>query len=377
MSLYHRAETAVKPGLREPPGGLRFSFAGVSVKMPPRRTAMDKDRFLKIGVGVIVIFILGVFLKMAKPVLVPFCMALFLSFALTPVLDFLVRRKIPKAAAVAALLLLTIIALSLMGTLFYSSGKSFASELPTYNEMMKTFVASVESNIHSPRLKAEILGWVNNINAEKVGGLIISALGPFVSFISQLLLVFVFMIFILAGRGRMESKIAKAFSPGQASVVARAMEKIDRQVQRYLAVKTLTCFITGAVTTIILAAFGLPFAVVFGVLAFFLNYIPTLGSIIATVFPVLLATFFFGSAGSAIGILVLLMALNLLIGNVVEPRLMGKGLGLSPLLVFFSLFFGAWLWQIPGMILAVPVLAVLKIIFSNVPSLRSLEAIMD
>ena len=337
---------------------------------------MDKDKFLKVGVGVIVIFILGVFLKMAKPVLVPFCMALFLSFALTPVLDFLVRHKIPKSAAVVAILLLTIIALSLMGTLFYSSGKSFASDLPSYNEMMKSFVSSVDANIQSPRLKAEILGWVNNLSAEKVGGIILSALGPFVSFVSELLLVFVFMIFILAGRGRMEKKIAKAFSPGQASAVARAMEKIDRQVQRYLAVKTLSCFVTGAMTTVILAAFGLPFAVVFGVLAFFLNYIPTLGSIIATVFPVLLATFFFGTVSSAIGILVLMMALNLLIGNVVEPRLMGKGLGLSPLLVFFSLFFGAWLWQIPGMILAVPVLAVLKIIFSNVPSLRALEAIM-
>ena len=338
---------------------------------------MDKDSFLKVGVGIIVIFILGVFLKMAKPVLVPFCMALFLSFALTPVLDFLVRHKIPKSAAVVALLLLTIIALFFMGTLFYSSGKSFASELPSYNEMMKSFAASVEANIHSPRLKAEILGWVNNINAEKVGGLILSALGPFVSFVSQMLLVFVFMIFILAGRGRMEKKIAKAFSPGQASAVAREMVKIDRQIQRYLAVKTLTCSVTGAMTAVILAAFGLPFAVVFGVLAFFLNYIPTLGSIIASVLPVLLATFFFGSVGSAIAILALLVALNFLIGNVIEPRLMGKGLGLSPLLVFFSLFFGAWLWQIPGMILAVPVLAVLKIIFSNIPSLRGCEAIMD
>ena len=243
---------------------------------------MDKDKFLKVGVGVIVIFILGVFLKMAKPVLVPFCMALFLSFALTPVLDFLVRHKIPKSAAVVAILLLTIIALSLMGTLFYSSGKSFASDLPSYNEMMKSFVSSVDANIQSPRLKAEILGWVNNLSAEKVGGIILSALGPFVSFVSELLLVFVFMIFILAGRGRMEKKIAKAFSPGQASAVARTMEKIDRQVQKYLAVKTLSCFITGATTTVILAAFGLPFAVVFGVLAFFLNYIPTLGSIIAS-----------------------------------------------------------------------------------------------
>jgi AI-2 transport protein TqsA len=338
---------------------------------------MEKDRFLKAGVAIIVVFLLGVFLKLAKPVLIPFCLALFLSFAVTPALDFLVRRKVPKSVATGAILFLTFIVLYLMGALFYSSGKQFASELPSYNEMMKSFLEGVDRTIQNPRLKAEILSWINGLNAEKIGGIILSALGPFISFMSELLLVLVFMIFILSGRGRMEKKIALAFSPDQASTVSRAVRKIDHQVQKYLAVKTLVCIITGVLTTVILALFGLPFAVVFGVLAFFLNYIPTLGSIIATALPVLLATFFFGNLGPAVGILVLLMAINLILGNVVEPRLMGKGLGLSPLLVFFSLFFGAWLWGIPGMILAVPILAILKIIFSNVPSLRILEAMMD
>jgi predicted PurR-regulated permease PerM len=338
---------------------------------------MDKDRFLKAGVAVIVVFLVGVFLKLAKPVLVPFCLALFLSFAVTPVLDFLVCKKVPKSAALVSILLLTIIVLFLMGVLFYSSGKTFASELPSYNEMMKSFLDSVDQNFQNPRLKAEVMGWINSLNAEKVGGFILSALGPFVSFMSQLLLVFIFMIFILAGRGRMEKKITQAFSSEEATTVTLAVSKIDRQVQKYVAVKTLVCLITGVLTAVVLALFRLPFAVAFGVLAFFLNYIPTLGSIIATGLPVLLAAFFFGTLGPAAGILVLLMAINLVLGNFVEPRLMGRGLGLSPLLVFFSLFFGAWLWGIPGMILAVPILAVLKIIFANVPSLRILEAIMS
>jgi len=337
---------------------------------------VDKDKFLKIGVAVIVVFLLGVFLKLARPVLVPFCLALFLSLALMPALDFLVRRKVPKSAAMAAILLLTFIVLYLMGALFYASGKQFASELPSYNEMLKSFLDGVSRTVQSPRLKAEALSWINSLNAGKVGGFILSALGPFLSFISDLLLVFVFMIFILGGRGRMEKKVAQAFSADQASTVAQAVRKIDRQVQKYLAVKTLMCIITGALTAAVLALFHLPFAIVFGVLAFLLNYVPTLGSIIATVLPVLLATFFFGNIGPAVGILVLLMAVNIVLGNVVEPRLQGKGLGLSPLLVFFSLFFGSWLWGIPGMILAVPILAVLKIIFSNVPSLKILAAMM-
>jgi AI-2 transport protein TqsA len=338
---------------------------------------VDNNRFLKIGVSVIVVFLAGVFLKLAKPVLVPFCLALFLSFALTPVLDFLVRKKVPKSVALIGLLVLTVVFLFLIGVLFYSSGKTLASELPSYNEMMRSFLESVDQNLTNPRLKAEVMGWINGLNAEKVGGLILSALGPFVSFVSELLLVFLFMIFILAGRGRMERKIAQAFSEDQAKAVTHAVRRIDKQVQRYFAVHSLVCLITGALTTVVLAAFGLPFAVVFGVVTFLLNYIPTLGSIIATAMPVLLAAFYFGTIGPAIGILALLMTMNIILGNAVEPRLMGKGLGLSPLLVLFSLFFGSWLWGIPGMILAVPILAVLKIIFDNVPALKALGAVMD
>ncbi|MEN6310878.1 MAG: AI-2E family transporter [Acidobacteriota bacterium] len=338
---------------------------------------MRDDKFLRFGAAVVVVFLLGVFLKLAKPVLIPFCLALFLSLALTPVLDALVRRKVPKSVALVVILCLTFILLYLMGVLFYSSGKQFAAELPSYNEMMKSFLDGLDQTIQNPRLKAEALGWINSLNAEKVGGLILSALGPFLSFMSQLLLVFVFMIFILAGRGRMETKIARAFPLDQAAAVTQAMRRIDRQVQKYLAVKTLMCVATGLLTAVILALFRVPFAVVFGVLAFLLNYIPTLGSIIATALPVLLAAFYFGSLGQALAILVLLMVLNLSLGNVVEPRLMGKGLGLSPLLVFFSLFFGSWLWGIPGMILSVPILAILKIIFGNIPSLKILETMMD
>jgi len=338
---------------------------------------VDDNRSLKFGVAAIVVFLAGVFCKLAKPVLVPFCLALFLSFTLTPVLDFLVRKKVPKPVALVGLLLLTVVVLLLIGVLFYSSGKSLASELPSYNEMIRSFLEGVDRNLTNPKLKAEVVGWINGLNAEKVGGLIMSALGPFVSFVSDLLLVFLFMIFILAGRGRMEKKIAQAFSEDQAKTVIHAVRRIDKQVQRYFAVHSLVCLVTGALTSLILALFGVPFAIVFGVLAFLLNFIPTLGSVIATGLPVLLSVFYFSTLGPAIGILVLLMTVNFILGNAVEPRFLGKGLGLSPLLVLFSLFFGNWMWGIPGMILAVPILAVLKIVLDNIPSLRFLAAMMD
>lgn len=339
---------------------------------------MDKNRFVKFGVGIVVLFLIGVFLKLAKPVLIPFCMALLFAFAVAPALDFLVRRKVPKSVALVVILLLTFAVLYLIGTVFYASGKSFAAELPSYNEMVKSFLERIDHVVPDPRLKVGLTDWINGLNVGRLGTFLVSALGPFFSFMSQLLLVFVFMIFILAGRGRMAKKFGEAFPPDHASTLSRAAVRINSEIQKYLAVKTLTNLLIGVLVTAVLAVFGVRFAVVFGVLAFLFNYVPTLGAVVSVALPVLLAVFLEGSFSLKVGlVLAVLAAVHVALHRFLERRLMGKELDLSPLLVLFSLFFWAWLWGIPGMILAVPILAVMKIVFANVPSFHFLETMMD
>ncbi|TFG52352.1 MAG: AI-2E family transporter, partial [Candidatus Aminicenantes bacterium] len=339
---------------------------------------VDKNRFVKFGVGIVVLFLLGVFLKLAKPVLIPFCLALLFAFAVAPALDFLVRRKVPKSIALVVILLLTFAVLYLIGTVFYASGKSFADELPSYNEMAKSLLERIDHIVPDPRLKVGLTDWVNGLNVARMGTLFISALGPFFSFMSQLLIIFVFMIFILSGRGRMTKKFAEAFPPDQASALGKAAFRINCEIQKYLGVKTLTNLLIGVLVTAVLAVFGVRFAIVFGVLAFFFNYVPALGAIVSVVLPVLLTTFLEGSFSLKVGlVLALLATVHVALRRFLERRLMGKELELSPLLVLFSLFFWAWLWGIPGMVLAVPILAVIKIVFANVPALRFLETMMD
>lgn len=339
---------------------------------------MDKNRFVKFGVGIVVLFLIGVFLKLAKPVLIPFCLALLFAFAVAPALDFLVRRKVPKSVALVIILLLTFAVLYLIGTVFYASGKSFAAELPSYNEMVKSFLERIDHVIPDPRLKVGLTDWINGLNVGRLGTFLVSALGPFFSFMSQLLLVFVFMIFILAGRGRMTKKFAEAFPPAEASTLSRAAVRINCEIQKYLAVKTLVNLLIGILVATVLAVFGVRFAIVFGVLAFLFNYIPTLGAVVSVALPVVPAFFLEGSFSLRVGlVLVLLAAVHAALHNFLERRLMGKELALPPLLVLFSLFFGAWLWGIPGMILAVPILAVLKIVCANVPALRFLGTMME
>ena len=339
---------------------------------------MDKNRWLRIAVGIVVLFVLGVFLRLARPILVPFAMALLFAFAVSPALDFLVRRKVPKSLALTAVLLVAFAFLYLIGTVFYAGGKTLASELPSYTEMVRSFLERIDRVVPDPRLKLGLTEWIQGFNISQAGSVLLSALGPFFGFMSDLLLVFISMIFILAGRGRLVRKIAVAFPPVQAETMSRTAARIDREVQKYLAAKSLTNLLIGLLVTAILAVFGIRFAVVFGVLAFMLNYVPTLGAIISVVLPVLLATFLEGGFDlKVVAVLLLLAAVHILLQRYLERPLMGKTIVLSPLLVLFSLFFGAWLWGLPGMILAVPMLTAGRIVFENVAGLKPVGKMMD
>lgn len=339
---------------------------------------MDKNRWLKVGVGIIVLFLLGVFLRLARPILIPLALAFLFAFAVSPVLDVLVRRKVPKPLALFLVLVLSFLVLYLIGTVFYSGGKSLASELPSYTEMVRSLLGRIDALIPDPRLKIGLAEWIQSLNIGRLGTFLVSALGPFLSFMSDLLLVYIFMIFILAGRGRMIHKFDEAFPPGEASALTKTARGIDREIQKYLAIKTLTNVVIGLLTASTLAVFGVRFAAVFGVLAFLFNYVPTLGAIVSVALPALLTLFMEGGFTWKFWVvLVLLAAIHVVLDRFFEGRLMAKEISLSPLLVLFSLFFGAWLWGIPGLVLAMPILTALRIVFENVASLRFLAAMMD
>jgi AI-2 transport protein TqsA len=337
---------------------------------------MNDTGFLKVASGFIALVVAGVVLKLAKPVLFPFFLAIFISYIINPVLEFLTRRKVPKTLAVLVLIVGTFSLMYGLGAIFYSSGKAFASEFPKYGEQIQALLAKLEASrfLGAHWNLSSLLG---AINAEKIASIALSALGPFFSFLSTLFLVLVFLVFILAGRGRLAAKVERSFSPGQAKTIAAMLEKIDGQIEKYLAIKTVFCVLNGIVVGVVLALFGVEFAVVFGFLAFILNYIPNIGSTVATAVPIVIAFLQYGSVWRCLAILVIVVLLDNVMGNFLEPRFMGRGLGLSPLVVIFSLIFWGWLWGIPGMVLSVPITAVIKIVCGNIPSLRPVAELMS
>lgn len=346
---------------------------------------MKAERAPELGIGnvpniaglTLIVFLAGVALRQARSVLFPFMLAVMLSFILSPVLDFLTRIKVPRSVSIVLILILTFVILYFLGALILESGKSFASELPKYGEKLRNGVEFFGKKFHLSGLQRKPLSIIQDIDANKVAAFLISSLGPFFSFMSNVFLILIFLVFMLAGKGRTEVKIVKAFSPDQAARIRRIMVKINSEVQRYLAIKTISNLGSGIATGIILTAFGVRFALLFAFLTFVLNYIPTIGSIIAAGLPMLIAAFQFPDLWPALWIGVLMTVAQNIMGNFVEPKLYGRGLGLSPLVVLFALFFWGWLWGIPGMVLAVPIVAVVRIVCDNIPGLKFIAVLMS
>jgi AI-2 transport protein TqsA len=176
-------------------------------------------------------------------------------------------------------------------------------------------------------------------------------------------LVMLFVIFLLLGRTRELIKHP-------------IFKQIDRDIRRYLVVKFLISAVTGTLVGLILFAFGLDLALVFGVLAFVLNFIPSVGSIIATFLPLPLALVQFETLGPVIAMLALTMAVQMVIGNGIDPKLMGKHLDLSPVTIVMALVFWGLLWGGVGMLLAAPLTAILRIVLLQFETTRPVTDLM-
>jgi AI-2 transport protein TqsA len=330
---------------------------------------MENNKLVLVSSGVVLVFLIGLVLRLAKPVIFPVFLAIFFYFILSPVLELLLRFRIPRLLAVFLIVVTFFFILYLLVVLFYNSGKAFAASVPDYAQRISEVLNRLAEKLQASRLNWDPWLWSKTLESGRVTAFVLRSLNQIFSLFSAFILVFVFLIFMLAGRGRLKIKVERSLSPRRAQTINQIIERIDHDVQKYLGIKTGISLLSGLITMIVLFIFGVEFAVLFGILTAILNFIPSLGSIVSMALISLIAAFQFGSIFPALWILLILGGLDVVIPNLLEPKLLGQGLGLSPLVVLFALIFWGWLWGIPGMILAVPLMAVIKIICSHIPSL--------
>jgi predicted PurR-regulated permease PerM len=179
-------------------------------------------------------------------------------------------------------------------------------------------------------------------------------------------------------QGNFDQKITALFSrSGQEDDARKIIERVRNDIQKYISIKMFTSSLTGLLSYGFLLAVGVDFAGVWGLLIFLLNFIPTVGSIIATIFPAMIALA--QSDGYSLFLLVLIGigVLQIAIGNILEPRLMGSSFNLSPIVILLNLGLWGYIWGIPGMFLCVPFLIILTIILSHFPQTRSIAIILS
>ncbi|MGW8257187.1 MAG: AI-2E family transporter, partial [Thermoguttaceae bacterium] len=265
-------------------------------------------------------------------------LAVFLATAVSPVVDFQVLRcKIPHTPAIALALLLVVAFLAVLGLLLIISVQAIIATAGDYSNNFVELTKQIFTWMKQWKIEVDFAKITDELQ-HRMPVLISQAAGTGTSLIVNGFLITFFVIFLLAGRNSRR-------------VRAAMHQQIESAVRRYIITKFAISLITGLLVWVTLAMLGLRMAFVFGLLTFLLNFIPSIGAVIATLLPLPLAVAQFDSFWLILGVVAIPGALQLLIGNVIEPKLLGRGLELHPVTVLLALAFWGLLWGYMGMVL--------------------------
>jgi AI-2 transport protein TqsA len=298
-----------------------------------------------------------------RGVMVPFVLAIFITAVVSPIVDFQVNRwRVPNWIAIFSALLLVLAALSLLGmllnwavqTMVHTAGE-YSQQVVELTERLFAKLSAHHIQVDQARISAEI--------ETQLPGVITQAAGTVRSILSNGFLIVIFVVFLLVGRDPYQR---------QTGIYA----EIEATIRRYITTMTAISAATSVLVGFVLWALGLRMAWLFALLVFLLNFIPNVGPIIATLLPIPVAVTQYNDPWMILAIIAIPGAIHMTIGNFFAPRLMGRGLELHPVTVLLSLAFWGLLWGVVGMVLAVPIVATLRIVLVQFETTRPLAHLL-
>ncbi|MDR3144795.1 MAG: AI-2E family transporter [Treponema sp.] len=331
-------------------------------------------------VGFIACIMAGAVLKITATVILPFTIALLLALVMHPMVNFLEKHRIPRIFSIILAVCFIIIGLYFLGMILFSSGRTILSLYPKYEERLTEIYIRVGQFFELSY--DEHLTFFENLWSQlgirtQIRNTTLSLSNTFIIFLKDAFMVALFVVFLLIEAAHFRQKIDLAFENKRSGQILKIGADVIRQVTRYLSTKFLISLATGAIVTLGLGLIGLEFAPVWGCIQFILNFIPNIGSIAVGVGASLFALLqFWPEPGPVVMTALVMLGVNMILGNVLEPKIMGDNLGLSPIVVLFSLMIWGWLWGFAGMILAVPMTVIAKILCENIPVLEPLSIIL-
>jgi len=320
----------------------------------------------------VVIILAGV--KAASVILVPFLLSAFIAIAVSPLINWTNRFKVPRWLSITLVILLIVVIGFMLAGLITQSLSEFRQNMPIYREQLSGEFAWILNKLAILNINIDqslILSYLDPGVAMSMATNFISGLG---TVLSNVFLILLTVIFMLVEAESMPRRVHIAMSDPDMNLTH--IDRFLSSVNQYLVIKMLVSLGTGACIGVWLYALGVDHFMLWAVLSFLLNFIPNIGSIIAAIPAVLMAFVEFGAVQAGLAGLGFVIV-NMVMGNVIEPRFMGKGLGLSTLVVFLSLIFWGWLLGTVGMLLSVPLTMVVKIALESRESTKWLAILLS
>lgn len=335
----------------------------------------------KIGLIFFIIFCVIALLIIAKSIILPLILAIFLWFIIKEIREFFdkvswIKEKIPRWAKTLVASVAMILVLGLISNLLVSNATGLYNSLPNYEMNLKKIDAKLASE-YGIDVGENIKNFSGEMNLSEIGRRLIDSI---TEVFSSAFMILLYLIFILLEETSFLNKLKAIYEkPNEFEDVNKLLIEIDKSLSKYLSIKTLLSFITALASYAVLWIIGIDFAFFWAFFIFILNFIPSIGSLIATLFPALMALVQYGGTDFTPFILVLVLVglIQVFVGNFLEPRLMGNSLNISSLVVILSLAVWGAIWGIIGMILSVPITVMMILIFSKIKGTRDVAILLS
>jgi predicted PurR-regulated permease PerM len=341
---------------------------------------MNNSRLNKVvSIGIILVIITAT-LVFFKEILKPLAVALIVWYIIRALQNFIGGIKIKGRTAprwLSGTLSLLIISLILQVSinLIVDNLSLILINYKTYQSTFVIFFAKISAFIGVEDLEARIMGKLEGLNLQAYLNGVLSSL---TTVLSNLIIVLIYLVFLLLEEVSLKKKMRKLFHNEHTWARFQAIsDQIYTSTNKYITLKTYVSLLTAGLSYVVLVIIGVDYAFLWAFLIFLFNYIPYIGSLIATLLPALFAILQFGSFWPFFWVLLFVESVQLVVGNYVEPKIMGKSLNLSPLVVVITLSFWGYLWDILGMVISVPITSIMLIVLAQFPTTRNISILLS
>lgn len=334
---------------------------------------------MNVAAWMLVTTLVVVFLVVAKSLLIPFVIALVIWYVIVGLNNWIgsfswIEKYCPSWLSATLSMLVIVLFLVFVGEMIANNAQAMVNALPVYEANVQGLMAQIQQSFGLEKIP--------NVSSLLEGfdftNIVSSILNTFSGIAGNIFLILIYVVFLFLEQVSFPKKLKALFvEEDKYEQVQHILRGINQAISSYISVKTAVSLLTGVLSYIVMALIGLDFAIFWAFIIFLLNYIPSVGSLIATAFPALMSLLQFDTLTPFLIVLIAVGSIQLVVGNLIEPRMMGSSLNISSLVVILSLSLWGTLWGVPGMVLCVPMTVIMMIIFAQFESTKPVAILLS